>query len=1075
MLTVRLLGPVQILLDGSPVDAGPSRQRCVLAALAVETGRPVPVPALIDRVWDERPPQRAQHALQVYLSRIRSVLRAADAGALVSRRSGGYVLDIEDGRVDMAQAQAQLARARQHEATPAEQGDALEHALQLWQGLPLADLSGAWAAQIREHWQQVRLDALIQWAGVRLASGRIEAVLGGLSAAIIDFPLAEPLRAAQMRALVAAHRPAEALAAYESARSHLAGELGVDPGSELAALHRAILRGEGRPAVVVSGVARGAGHLPKGQPRADRRNAGAILRGAAAAGSARAADARPFQLPPDLPDYTGYERHVQAARAVLAAGSGPANPPVILISGQGGAGKTALAVHIAHQVRDAFPHGQLFLSVGGAVPLAPAEALSRALRALGVTDVDAQGNPDLRERVARYRGELAGKRVLIVLDDAITARQVRPFLPGDGGSAVLVTSRSRLTTVPSQAHIELGVMSAEESTALLTQMIGAKRAGAEPAQTRRLIDLCVRLPLAVRVAGARLAARPHWSIAQLADRLSDEHRRLDELRVDDLEVRASLAVSYRGLGPRAQWAFRALGHLDPPDFTVLTLAALLDACLDEAGDLVEQITDARLLDVVSVDGVRTRYRMHDLVRLYASELVTPQERAGDLRLAVTRALTGMLRVVESLGVQLPLATPRMYHPTGLAPCGTWLQAVERADPQRWFDAEEPALIAAVERAASLGLDALACGLADALVFASFANRNNFDGWERTHATAVAAARDAGNSPAEAAMHCGIGQLRYTQDRFGESRTHFSQAATIFHAAGDERGQAVALNGLGTVGRELGEHRSALPEIDQARRILHRLGDDAGAAHAHYSLGFAHRELGADDLAFQHLAAALTLYRRLGHRRGELIAIRGIGLVHRARGELDTSLSRCHAAHRMAVDIGDEHLVAYTTQALAKVWIRRGEPQRAAFPLADALATMTALHDGQGTALTTRTIGEMHLAVGNLAEAGTYLTQAAARWQSLGMKLGEARTLRDLGAVQCATGHHELSHRSWAAAQETFDRFGVREKDELGGWRRRWGCACQPVPPIGTEESAMTSSEPAPKCQAENYVRLPIGF
>jgi DNA-binding SARP family transcriptional activator/tetratricopeptide (TPR) repeat protein len=1059
MLTVRLLGPIQVLSAGRPVDVGPVRQRCVLAALAVEPGRPVPVPALIDRVWDERPPQRAQHALHVYLSRIRSVLHGADNTVLVSRRCGGYALDIEDELVDVSRFRAQLARARPGGASAAEQGDALEGALQLWQGAPLADLPGAWAAQVREHWQRLRLDALIQWANARLATGQTEAVLSGLSAAVTEFPLAEPLRAAHMRALVAANRPAEALAVYESTRTRLAADLGVDPGPELSALHCAILRGElpGAGAITASPVKSPApGRLARNVVASPAAGARSIIAGQLDAGDARAApaerlkaDRRPTpqvanQLPPDLPDYTGHERQLKAACDVLVKRrSQSANPPVIVISGQGGVGKTALAVRIAHRVRAAYPDGQLFLNVGSAAPLTPAEALSRALRALGVTDMDAHGNSDLRERVARFRAELAGRRVLIVVDDAVSARQVQPFLPGDAGSAVLVTSRSRLTTVPALVQIELDVMSAREATALLTRVIGAQRADADPPQTTRLVDLCVRLPLAVRVAGARLAARPHWAVADLADRLSDEHRRLDELRVDDLEVRASLAVSYQGLGPAAQWAFRLLGYLDPPDFTALTLAALLDAGVGEAGDLVEEITDARLLDVVVVDGVRTRYRMHDLVRLYAGELATPRERAGDMRLAVTRTLTGVLQVVERLSAQLPIATPRMCYPAGLAPSTTWLAAVEQADARRWFDAEEPALIAAVERAAALGLDALACGLADALVFASFANRNNFDGWERTHAAAAAAAHAAGNSPAEAAMRCGIGQLRYAQDRFTESREHFALAARIFHAAGDERGRAVALNGLGTVGRELSEHRTAQPQINRALAILSRLGDEAGVAHAHYSLGFAHRELGADDAAFHHLAAARDIYRRLGHRRGELISIRGIGLVHRARGELDAAEALCHAAHAIAVDVADDHLVAYTAQALAKVWVRQGASRRARAPLAEALTTMTVLRDGQGTALTARTIGEMQLADGHVDAAAGQLAHAADLWRSLGMSLGRARTLRDLGAAQCMGGDHDQAHLTWSTAQKTFDRLGVREKDELVSWRRQWGCACPP--------------------------------
>jgi DNA-binding SARP family transcriptional activator len=255
MLKLHLLGPVQVFSARGPVDPGPARQRCVLAALAVEMGRPVPIPALIDRVWDERPPQRAKHTLHVYLSRIRRMLADADPDARICRRSGGYALELGNGTLDMASLQAELGWARRSGATPAERCDALELALGLWQGPPLADLKGRWVEQVRQHWRQLFVDALIQWASVRLAAGRVDAVPGVLSQAILEFPLAEPLWAAQIRALAAAHRRAEALAAYEAARSRLADELGVGPGAELAALHLDILRAEhaGRGPLAVGG------------------------------------------------------------------------------------------------------------------------------------------------------------------------------------------------------------------------------------------------------------------------------------------------------------------------------------------------------------------------------------------------------------------------------------------------------------------------------------------------------------------------------------------------------------------------------------------------------------------------------------------------------------------------------------------------------------------------------------------------------------------------------------------------------------------------------------------------------
>lgn len=1005
----RLLGPVEVLAGDRPVKLGALKQRHLLAALLFDGGTPVTFDTLIDRLWDDEPPADARGTLYGYVARLRGTLKQGDA-VRVDRWPGGYQLHAPPESVDLFRFRALVERAR---TRTGERAALLDEALGLWRGEALGGLPGGWAARAREGLERQRQAALAGWAEAGLAAGRENDVIDRLTAALTADPLAEALIAIQLRALHAAGRTPEALDLYARSREKVAGELGAEPGRLLRETHTAILR---------------------------------------------APEKREPVLPPDLPDFTGRQAVVATARTALAGGTS-----VVVISGPPGAGKSALAVHLAHRLGEEFPDGRLFLNVGGADPLSPPEAVSRALRALGVTDADAQGNPDLRERVARYRSELAGRRVLVVVDDAATAVQVQPFLPTTPGSALLVTSRSRLSTLPSAVRVELGVLSAADAEAMLTRMIGAERAAADPEQTARLADLCGRLPLAVRVAGARLLARPHWTVAQLADRLSDERRRLDELAVDELEVRAGLAVSYRGLRPRAQEAFRALGALDPPDLTALTVAALLGAGLDEAADLVEEITDARLLDVTAAGGWITRYRMHDLVRLYAAELA---EASAD---HVGRAVTAMLRMAERLAEPLPLAIPRMYRPDRLPEPGpAWTEALDRIDLGVFFAAEEPALVAAVERAAALDLDEPACALADALVFASFAKVNNFAGWTRTHAAAAGVAARTGNQAAAAVIACGIAQMHYKQDRMPESREQFAAAAELFEAAGNNRGLAVALNGLGTVGREMGEHREALPQIERALTMLEGFGDDAGVAHAHYSAGFAYRELGEDAAALRHLEKSRDRYRACGHERGEMIAIRGIGLVHRARGDLDQAERFCADAHERATTIGDLHLLAYTAQALAKVWIRRGEPDRAAGPLAAASATVTAHHDQLGAALVKRTVGEMHLAAGRFGRAAEQLDRAAAGWRAIGLDLGHARTLRDLGAARCASGDHAGAHAAWSAAAATFGRFGVREQDELAAWRARWGCHCAPDQLTAAVSSAERSTRSTlPPARAAN--------
>jgi DNA-binding SARP family transcriptional activator/tetratricopeptide (TPR) repeat protein len=1000
-MQVVLLGGIAVLAgDGGALDLGPARQRCVLAALAVDAGRVVSVDRLVARVWGDDPPLRARATLLNYLSRLRLLL--TDAGTtVVARRPGGYALDVEPSAVDLHRFRALCVRARASDDRQAV--ELLRQALELWRGEALTGVEGDWAAAERDRLHQQLLDAECDLTDVLLRLGHGEDLVASLTARTAQWPLDERVAAQFMLALHRAGRTADALAHYRQVRDRLVDQLGTEPGAPLRESHLQILQGE----------------------PPDRTEPVAAV----------------CELPPDLPDYIGHGEAVAAALSVLTTvGEQSVRQPVV-ISGQGGVGKTVMSVHVAHSLRARFPDKQLFLSFGGGrgEPVEPAEALARALRGLGVSDADQPRDVD--ERAARYRAELSGQRILVVLDDVASARQVQPFLAGGSDAAVLVSSRARLTTLPGAHHIELDVLSAEEAHALLVCVVGADRVHAEPRQAARLVELCARLPLAIRIAGARLAAKPHWSVERLVTRLSDERRRLDELSMDDLEVRASLAIGYRGLAAGARRAFQCLGHLDPADFTTATVAALLNIGMDDAEDLVEQMADARLMEVVLTDGRYTRYRMHDLVRLYARERAVQDADATELRTSVARALTAYVALADHVGEQLPVTTPRLYRPGWLtAPAAEWCVAFQ-AGGRRLFDAEEQTMIAAVERAAALGLDELACTLADALVLSAFALRNNFDGWERTHAAALAAARTAGNHRAEAALECSVGELRYTQDRFPESRHSFTRAAELFRAVGDDRGVAISLNGLGTVGRELGEHVIAIPQLREACRALQQIGDLGGMAHAHYGLGFAHRELGADATAVEHLCTAIELYQRIGHRCGEMIAVRAIGLVHRARGELEPAERFCADAHGMAEDIGNSQLAAYTAQALAKVWIRRGDAGRALPALAAALETVSTMRDHEGSALVIRTIGEAHLAEGRIDEALRHLSEAAAIWEKIGLPLGHARTLRDLAAAEHRRGHRTRAHAIWADCLRTFRRLGTREQHELAEWRTRWGCGC----------------------------------
>ncbi|MEU1251060.1 AfsR/SARP family transcriptional regulator [Micromonospora arida] len=1041
-MELRILGELQIQVAGRPIELGPLKQRLVLAALAVDVGRGVPVEVLIDRVWDGSPPADARGVLYTYITRIRRLLAAAALGEGVhpitlARRPGGYQLEAADDRVDLRQLRTLSEQVQQLDADDPRRAQLLRQAVELWRGDPLDGLPGDWAARVRERLRQQALGTLLEWAESELRQGRPGPVADRLSQALERDPLTEPLVLHLMRALHLSGRRAEALDQYARTRSLLADELGVDPGSELQLLHQRILRDESvrRPVAVLEPTPPPA--VTPSQPveatEPDEQDQPDDIPHAGRAG-------RGCQLPPPLPDHTGCEAEIEQALTALAQPQQTltARPPLIL-SGPGGVGKTSLSVRLAHLLRASYPDGQIFVELDGRRS-DPVSVLNQVLRALGVSNV--QQLRSTEEKLGEYRSTISGRRILIVLDAAVSAEEVRPLVPGDSGCALIATSRARLTTVPGAHHVELTMFTPEQSLALLGQIIGADRIAREPEAAETLVELCAGLPLALRIVGARLTARPHQRIARLADRLRNERYRLDEMTADGLAVRLSVAVSYHGLDPAARRVFRLLGFMGAPTFAEWLGAALLGEPVDVTEELLDLLVDARLIEVVPDPVHRTlRYRMHDLVRLYAYERAVEEDSTAELHTAVARVLTAATGLSERLGERLPHAVPPLYRqppmPVSLQSC---VLAADHLRPG-WLDAEGACLVAAVERAAELDMDAAACALADALVFASFAVRNDFVSWDRTHAAAIGVARRTGNRVAQAVIECGIGLLRYKEDRFAEAERYFPAAVTLFDEAGHQAGAAAARNGLGTVLREVGRHHEAIPLLETAAETLARLGDENGAAHARYGLGHCHRELGDDTAATTRLGEAISGYRTLGHWRGEAIATRAIGLVHRARGELDEAEAWCTRAHALIVEHQDEHITCYTSQALAKIWLRQGKIDRARGPLERSLATCRRLHDRLGVALVQRTIGELHLAAGQLDDAARVLELAYDGWQALGHDLGRARTLRDIGLVRAAGGDLPAAHTAWTDALAVFTRLGTREAAEAPGWHRACGPGC----------------------------------
>ncbi|CCH16970.1 AfsR/SARP family transcriptional regulator [Micromonospora lupini] len=1045
-----ILGDLRVVAAGRLLELGPPKQRLVFAALAVDVGRSVPIEALVDRVWDDAPPADARGVLYTYLTRIRRILVAAQSAETVpitvGRSQTGYLLDVDPDRVDLYRLRRLAEQAQGLAADHPDRAALLREAVELWRGDPLDGLPGAWAARVRESLCQQLVRVLLDWADSEIGQGRPGQVVDRLTVALERSPLIEPLAVSLMRALYFNGRRAEALDLYARTRVTLADELGIDPGTDLQDVHREILRGTLRAPRVAA--------TPVEAPRVAQPAVAVPARVEAQPEPAHHAPTGPgCQLPADLPDHVGCEPEISCALSVLQPADGRLKgnaAPVVILSGPGGVGKTALSIRLAYLLRHSYPDGQIFVALAGRGGDS-GEALDRVLRALGATNI--QQLPTLEDKLGQYRAMLSGRRFLIVLDSAVSAEEVRPLAPGGPGSALIVSSRALLTTIPGAEQIEVPLLDRADSVVLLERIVGPGRVAAEPEATAALVEMCAGLPLALRIVGARIAARPHRRIARLAERMRDERARLDEMTADGLAVRVSVAVGYQALDPPARRAFRLLGFLGVPSFAEWLVAALVGGSMDDAEELLEQLADARLVTAVPDPTHRLlRYHMHDLVRLFARERAVEEDSDGALRAAVARVLVTATELGERLNQRLPYAVPPLYRQTPLPVDVLTIPLPADHQLPGWLEVEAPTLIVAVERAAELGMDVAACALADALVYASFAVRNDFVGWGRTHAAASAAARAAGNAVGEAVIECGIGLLRYKEDRFAEAERNFRTAIDLFGAAGHEHGSAAARSGLGTVLREVGRHREAVPLLTTAAEVLGRLGGENAAAHATYGIGCCLRELGDDEAALSWIGRAVDTYRSLGHARGEAIAARGIGLVHRARGELADAERWCARGHDLIVASGDELLACYTEQALAKVWIRQGRMSRAQEPLERVLETCRRLHDRFGVALVQRTIGELHLAAGRPDTALENLRLAHGGWIELHHDLGAARTLRDLGAAYAALGDVASTHQAWETAAATFRRLGTREAGEAPGWHERWGCGCDAPTPVGVAVS-----------------------
>ena len=969
-LRVAVLGPVRAWRGDAELELGASQRRAVLGLLAVRANQVVPRDDLIDGLWGEELPASAVNALHVHVSRLRATLEPQRAHRAPSRvllaTGAGYELRLTPGQLDAEAFAQRLAQARVACGTGdlAAAAALFDAALTLWQGAALAGIGGPWAQIFRAGLGEQRLAAIEEHVEVMLALGRHAEAAQQLVELVREHPLRERFAGQLMLALYRSGRQAEALNAFADARRVLVGELGIEPGPQLRALHARILAAD------------------PGLDTAPGLDAAPGLDTAPAATTARRAPGRsaPAQLPADVAAFTGRSGELAALDARLASPAGGATAPgaILVLSGTAGVGKTALAVRWSRRAASAFPDGQLYVNLRGydpGQPVPPGAALAGFLRALGLAGQDIPAETD--ERAAAYRSLLDGRRVLVVLDNAASVEQVRPLLPGCPSCLVVVTSRDSLAGLVARdgaSRVDLDMLPLPDAVGLLRTLIG-DRVDAEPEAATALAKQCARLPLALRVAAELAAASPDSALAGLAAELASEQRRLDLLDAGGDErtaVRGVFSWSYRHLPAAAARAFRLLGLHPGPDFDAYAVAALTGASALEARDVLALLARAHLIHRAG-GGVHPagggRHGMHDLLRAYASHL-TEAEDSDDAR---SRARGGLLDYyLAAAGGAMDALVPaeRHYRPS-IPPAAAGPATPELITPlletpaqgRSWLDAERPVLVAIAAQGSPGIVTRLAATLfryletgghyADAMTIHGHARdaavllgdraaeataltnlgiicwrQGRYPQASDYHGQARAASVEIGDRAGEAIAVANLGLVYERQGRFEQAAECQRVGLALFQEGGDQSGEARSLANLGSIAVRQGQYEDAVDWYQQALTLLRQIGDGASEASALPDLGVAYQRLGRYEEAADCYRQALALFEESGDRIGEAEARNGVAEILLATGRPDEARAEHAAALALAERIGDTYEQARAHNGLSAVLRAAGHADQA---------------------------------------------------------------------------------------------------------------------------------------------------